>query len=57
MVWLQDTYERVPRSGTQTDAVVADTKATDTVFVTTERADLVSPQDIPNLIIVRLIQF
>lgn len=48
-ILLQDTYEGVPRSGTQTDAIVADTKAANTVLVTAEGADFVSPQNIPNL--------
>ena len=43
------TYQRVPRSSTQTDAVVANTKTADTVLVTAERANLVTTQNVPNL--------
>lgn len=44
------TYQRIPRSSTQTDAVVANTKTADTVLVTAQRANLFTPQDIPDLI-------
>lgn len=44
------TYQRIPRSSTQTDAVVTNAKTADTVLVTTQRANLFTPQDIPDLI-------
>lgn len=44
------TYQRIPRSSTQTDAVVANTKTADTVLVAAQRANLFTPQDIPDLI-------
>ena len=43
------TYHRVPRAGAEADAVVADAEAADAVLVALERADLVSPQGVPDL--------
>lgn len=41
--------KRIPGSSAQTDAVIADSKAADTVFVATQRADLVTSKNIPDL--------
>lgn len=46
----RDTYQRVPGAGTQTDAVVADAQAADAVLMALQRADLVSSQRIPDLV-------
>lgn len=43
------TYQRVPRTGTQTDTVIADAQTADTVLMPTQGANLVSTEDIPDL--------
>jgi hypothetical protein len=43
------TYHRIPRTGTQAESVIADTKATDTIVVALKSSNLVTPENIPNL--------
>lgn len=45
----QETYQRIPGSGAQADAVVADAQAADSVVVPNERADTLAAQHIPHL--------
>lgn len=46
---MEDTDQRVPRTCTQTYAIVTDPQTADTVLMSTERADFVAAQSIPNL--------
>lgn len=44
-----ETYQRIPRSGAQADAIVADTQAAYAVLVTAQGAHLVTSEHIPHL--------
>jgi hypothetical protein len=45
----EETYERIPRSSAQTDAVVADTEAAHAVVVAAQGTNLVTAENIPYL--------
>lgn len=43
-------YQRIPGSSAQADAVVADAEAADSVVVAAERANALSSQNVPDLV-------
>jgi len=45
------TYCRIPRSSTQAHGVITDTKTTDTVFVSYQTSELITTEDIPDLVL------
>lgn len=45
------TYSRIPRACTKTNAVVADSQATDSVLVPAQRANPLTTENVPNLIL------